>query len=66
MVNADQPIRWVYECITAIILRELQSGPPRNPCSGEEDVRLLETPDFFSDAPTKTGSSYLKSFISQI
>lgn len=66
VVNADQPTRWVHECITAVILRELQPGPPRNPCGSEQDVRLQETPYFFTDDDSKTGSSYLNSFVSHI
>ncbi|GJQ88255.1 hypothetical protein Trydic_g13243 [Trypoxylus dichotomus] len=36
-INADQPERWVFESILAVLVREDLSAPPRNPCLQEED-----------------------------
>ncbi|KAF5270365.1 hypothetical protein FQR65_LT05553 [Abscondita terminalis] len=38
VVNGDQPQRWVYECICAVIVRAAPSCPPRNPCKLETDT----------------------------
>ncbi|KAF5286400.1 hypothetical protein FQA39_LY16320 [Lamprigera yunnana] len=37
VVNGDQPQRWVYECICAIIVRDAPSCPPRNPCKKDQE-----------------------------
>ena len=39
-INADQPERWVHECILAVIMRDLPISSPRNPFDGPDQPVL--------------------------
>ncbi|KAB0801640.1 hypothetical protein PPYR_03826 [Photinus pyralis] len=49
VINGNQPQRWVYESICAIIVRAAPACPPRNPCKLDTDDFMCLDPCMCAD-----------------